>query len=652
MLASRITRLTTLALLLTALLHVQLHGQEQTNFDVHSIYQNLDSAVSRQTGGTVSLIDPWWDSHVSQSQRRNLESIPTDIHTLIYFAIKYSNQIRIAKENPIIVETGITEADSAFDWTRFVNSNWLDSSEPVTNSLQAGGNQSRLNDNIFQLSAGARKVTRFGGQFDVSQQFGWQNNNSTFFIPEDQATSQLTFNFTQPLLRGRGFAFNNSLIVLAQIDTAVAEQQFLAEVQDQLLEVVRTYWALYLERASLTQQVRLYLNTERIVEALRSRQTIDAQRTQLITASSALESRRADLIRARTAVINSETRLRGLINAPELSRSDLAEIVPVDRPGIDFYDADLKNEIQIAIQNRPEVQIATQEIKGAATRLNIAEHELLPVLDLVTQLYANGLQGNNDFGGSFIDQFADGAPSYSIGFNYELPVGNRLARARRTRRCVEARQLQARYDQTLANIQTEVDIAVRELITSYREIQATSRALSAAEAEVRTIESRWSRFIDGNANSSLNLESLLAAQERVTEAEREYVNTLLIYNLAIVNLKRANGTLLDCENIVVNRNCDNDCGPSLELDKAGPSNSSLIPGHSSQEFINSSGGSGTRTITSPIGANESSRRSGTAQPFETTSTSGESGIKPMRAASIEGIGKSIKKTVREISTRR
>lgn len=648
--ASRITHLTTLVFILTCF-SGQLHSQEQPNFDVHSIYQNLDSAVSYQTGSTVSLIEPWWDSHVSQSQRRDHQSIPTDIHTLIYFAIKYSNQIRIAKENPIIVETGITEADSAFDWTKFVNSNWLDTSEPVTNSLQAGGNQSRLNDNIFQLSAGARKVTRFGGQFDVSQQFGWQNNNSTFFIPEDQASSQLTFNFTQPLLRGRGFAFNNSLIVLAKIDTAVAEQQFLAEVQDQLLEVVRAYWALYLERASLTQQVRLYLSTERIVNALRSRQSIDAQRTQLITASSALETRRADLIRARTAVINSETRLRGLINAPELSRSDLAEIVPIDRPGIDFYDANLKNEIQIALRNRPEVQIATQEIKGAATRLNIAEHELLPVLDLVTQLYANGLQGNNDFGGSFIDQFADGAPSYSIGFNYELPVGNRLARARRTRRCVEARQLQARYDQTLANIQTEVDIAVRELITSYREIQATSRALSAAEAEAKTIELRWSRFIDGNANSSLNLESLLRAQERVTEAEREYVNTLLIYNLAIVNLKRANGTLLDCENIVVNRRCDNDCGPSLELDKTGPGNTSLAPNQGGETFINSPYPNESGTIIHPpIGVNESSNGSGT-RSFQTTGATNASALKPLRAASID-IGNSIKQKIREVSTRR
>ena len=572
------------AILFASLFAINSFGVfSQTEFDVHNIYQSLDGAASKQQGETISLVNPWWDPHVIESQRREHTPVAADIHTLIYLAVKHSNQIRIAKEEPIIVETGITEADSAFDWNRYVNSNWFDTSEPVSTTLAAGGSQSRLNDHRLQLLGGLSKLNRFGGNFDINQSFGWQNNNSTFFVPEDQATSQLTLAYTHPLLRGRGQAYNTSLELLAKIDSEIAEKQFIGVLQDHLLEVVRAYWALYLERAALAQQVRLYLNTERIVAALKSRQTIDAQRTQWITASSALESRRADLIRARTAVVNSETRLRGLINAPELSRSDIAELIPVERPSVEYYPAELDGEIQTAIRNRPEVRIAVQDVKAATTRLGIAEHELLPVLNLVTQAYVNGLQGNNDFAGAFANQFSDGAPSYSIGFEYELPVGNRLAKARRTRRCVEARQVQARYEQTLATIQTEVDIAVRELNTSYREIQATSRALTAAEAEAQTIEVRWTRFIDGNANGGLNLESLLRAQERVTEAERTYVNTLLIYNLAMINLKRATGTLLVSENLVINRDCKDNCGPSIEIEKLGPGGSRL-PAVSQNQF--------------------------------------------------------------------
>jgi len=338
-----------------------------------------------------------------------------------------------------------------------------------------------------------------------------------------------------------------------------------------LLEVVRMYWLLYEERANLAQQVRLFLKTQEIVQSLEARQVVDAQRTQLITASSALESRRADLIRAQTAVVNAETRLRGMLNAPELSNADQAELVPVEFPSTVYYESDLQKEIQTALTNRPEAQAAVKQVKAGSTRLGIAKHEMMPVLNLVTQAYANGLRGDSDFGQSFVDQFSTGRPSYSVGLQYEMPIGNRLSCARLRRRQVELRRLQTEYAQAINAIQTEVDIAVRELDTSYREIGAKSRALSASEAEAETIRLRWSRMVDGGGNSGLNLESLLRAQERVTEAEREFVNSLLTYNLAMANLKRANGTLLQTNGVTISKACDSCDGPTTILDMAqGP----------------------------------------------------------------------------------
>ena len=55
-----------------------------------------------------------------------------------------------------------------------------------------------------------------------------------------------------------------------------------------MLEVVRAYWALYLERGGLAQKVRLLLQTRRIVDQLEQRKDIDAQLTQLVSARAAL----------------------------------------------------------------------------------------------------------------------------------------------------------------------------------------------------------------------------------------------------------------------------------------------------------------------------------------------------------------------------
>lgn len=544
--------------------------QDHKSFDTAHVFEQIDSQ-SAQAGANTS--PAWWDEHVGRAYRRE-EPMPADVHTLLYLALQHSNNIKIAKRDPLIRQTAVQEADSNFDWVRYLNTAWNDTSEPIGNSLTAGGTTDRFVDNQFQFTGGVRKLTRYGGILDISQRFGWQDNNSIFFVPDNQATGQFTVSYTHPLLRGRGEAYNNSLVFLAQVDSEVADQEFLGVLQDELLEITRAYWALYQERAVLAHRMRLFLKTQQVYSTLRARQSVDTQGTQLVVASSALENRRADLIRARTAVTNAETRLRGLINAPELGNSDEAELIPAEPPVLNSYNTDLAVEIQTAIRNRPEVHAALRQVKAGSTRLGVAEHELLPALNLVTQAYANGLRGDSDFGGAFGDQFSSGRPSYSLGLQYELPVGNRLAKARLCRRKHELSRLQDEYARALEAVKTEVDIAVRELTTSYQEIGAKRRALAATEAEANTIEQRWKRIVDGDGSAALNLELLLRAQERVTEAERDYVNSLLTYNLAMVNLKRANGTLLQSESINVSKDCNDGCG-DINLSKGHPGGQTL-----------------------------------------------------------------------------
>ena len=538
---------------------------DSKNFRATDIFRQMDQA---SIADQVPIQAPWWDRHVADSLR-DTQPLPADIHTLIYLALQHSNQIKIAKRDPLIRQTAVPEADSRFDWVKYLDANFTDSTEPIGNSLTAGGTATQFEDNIFQATAGVRRLTRYGGILDVSQRFGWQDNNSTFLIPDEQATGQLTVSYTHPLLRGRGAAYNNSLVLLAQLDAEVAQDEFLGVLQDELLEITRSYWALYLERATLAHQMRLFLKTQEIYNTLEARQIVDTQRTQLVTAGSALENRRSDLIRSRTAVTNAETRLRGLINAPELGNSEVSELIPAEPPASNFFDTNLQTEIQTALKNRPEIKAAIKQVKAGSQRLGVAQHELLPALNLVTQSFLNGLRGDGDFAGAFGDQFSAGRPSYSVGFQYELPVGNRLAKARLCRNQHEVARLQDEYARAIEAVQTEVDIAVRELKTAYQEIRAKQRALQAAEAEANTIEQRWLKLIDGSGTSALNLESLLRAQERVTAAEREYASSLLTYNLAMVNLKRSNGTLLQSDNVNVSQGCEGGC-KSIELSKGAP----------------------------------------------------------------------------------
>jgi outer membrane protein TolC len=483
--------------------------------------------------------------------------------------MNYSTQLQVFSEVPLIRETAITEADAAFDWNAFANGLWDDTSDPVGNSLTVGGTSNRFNDHNVNSTAGLRRKTTTGADVEIAQRIGHQTNNSTFFVPNDQATSRLTLSFTQPLLRGRGKVYNTSLTVLAQIDTAVAADEFERQLESHLLEVARSYWALYLERGVLAQQVRLYARSREIVDQLESRSHIDAQRTQLSSAQAALAERRSDLVRAQAAVKNAETRMRGLVNAPDLGEPEKVEIIPLDRPSLEYIPFGLQEAMEVAVQHRSEVLQALKQIRAGGVRLNMAKHEMLPVLNAVTEFYVSGLRGESDFGQAWQDQFDTGSPSYSLGLQFEIPIRRRALSARMSRRRIELRQLEAQYRNSLETVRNENEIAVREVQTSYDEMQTKSQSMMAAAQEAETLEVRWHELANVESSGALVLESLLRSQERVAKTELEFLTAQMTYNLALMNIKRAMGVLVESENGSILRGCE--CGvPSLQLDKHEP----------------------------------------------------------------------------------
>ena len=57
---------------------------------------------------------------------------------------------------------------------------------------------------------------RNGGEVEIAQRLGYLDNNSQFLIPPDQASARLELNYRQPLMRGKGRAVNESLVLLGE----------------------------------------------------------------------------------------------------------------------------------------------------------------------------------------------------------------------------------------------------------------------------------------------------------------------------------------------------------------------------------------------------------------------------------------------------
>jgi outer membrane protein TolC len=521
-------------------------------------------------------LTPWWSLRVVEPLKPGTQPRPVGLEAVVLETLHHSAQVRVLSETPVIRRQAICEAQSRFDVRSFVESRFIDTSEPVGNLLTTGGADRYVNQNL-RYSAGLRKRMLSGGQFEVSQRLGYENSNSIYFVPPYQGNARLTVGFTQPLLNGAGRQYNESLIVIAQVETAAAKELMSRQLQALLVDVHRAYWELYLQRAVLLQKRKLYDEAVAIRDELVARKDVDVLGSQLVRAKAAVAAREAAIIRYEASVRNAEARLAALINDPAWLAGQRFEFIPAQPPTQSPCPVSLEGALVEALQKRPEINQASAEIRAAAIRADMASNELMPVLNLILESYISGLQGYTDVPRAWGEQFDTGRPAYTVGLVFEYPLGNRGARARLTQRRLEVRQLTNQLQALTANIRAEVEVAVREVETTHRELVSKHYAMQAEEAEIVYLQERWRLLPDEQQGAGVLLDDVLRAQERLADAELEFAQAQLAYNMALIELKRVSGSLLEWEAIVPGELC-HDCLPTIVLDKANAAAPCEVPG--------------------------------------------------------------------------
>ncbi len=506
--------------------------------------------------------EPWWAGGVARPLRPPASARSVSVESLVIDALSFSPRIQALSRTPLIQETRIVEADSEFDLRTFMESTFDRPNDPVGNELVTGG-PPRFREEYWNYSAGVRRRNTLGGTVEAAQEFGYKHNNSEFFSPREQGLSRLVLSFTQPLLRS-GRQYNTARTVLAELDAAVAGNQFSADLQQQLIQITSAYWQLYFERASLLQKLQLYQEACSILSELEARQAIDATRSQIVRARAAVAARFSELARAEQNIHNAESRVGALVGDPALNATQRLELIPLDAPAPSQVTVALDNARRTALERRPEMSEAVNNVRAASVRLGVSENELLPTLDLVAETYVKGLEGQGNIGTALGNQFAVGEPGYSVGLQFELPWRRRGARSVCDRRRLELQQVSSQLDATAVQVVSEVDVAVGEVQTTYREMQGKYYAMMAAEEDVAYLEKRWRILPGEDRSATLVLEDLLDAQLRAAVEQNNFAQAQVNHMLSLVELKRVMGTLLQFEQITLRRTCT-DCLPDMML---------------------------------------------------------------------------------------
>jgi outer membrane protein TolC len=227
---------------------------------------------------------------------------------------------------------------------------------------------SESNQQQWNFSLGQTIPT--GGQVVVGFENTREESNSPFATVNPSFDSNLTFSFSQPLLRDFGRAPLERQLLLAQSQSRGGGREFERQVVASLQQVTDAYWALVEAREQLVvARDSLGLATE-----LHERNRIQVEvgtmaPLELVQSEAAIATREEDIIRSQQAVGDSEDTLRRLLNLPAGPLWE-AEIRPKTDPEIERPPLDVSTSINTAIQGRPEIR--AQQLLVEQSRINSA----------------------------------------------------------------------------------------------------------------------------------------------------------------------------------------------------------------------------------------------------------------------------------------
>lgn len=495
-----------------------------------------------------AALGPYWVRESQLALKAPVDrTAAVEIDALIWAALAHSPYIQSIQTRPLIQETEIQQAQGNFDPTRFANSIWNDRSDPIGNTLTTGGPR-RLNEQNIDNKVGVRRKNELGGSFEASQDLQLKDSNSLFFVPKKQADSRMVLRYTQPLMKGYGRTYNRASITIAELNFGASSKEANQALQTHVMDLSEAFWNLVYQRSQTLQIDRGIERLNEIRQQLENRTDLDLIQNQLLRANAAINSLYAKRARALAQIVQSEEQLRQLVNAPWIQHSVCDEIVPTSLPFTNLMPIHLEDELATALNSRPDVLAIRDQIQAANVKLRVAEQDLRPTVNLVTDMYVRGLNGQYDAANSFGDQFSAGAPSYSGGLEYLRPKNQTLAHAIRRQRDLEIRQLLFDLEDRLLHVSREVRTAIASVQASHAELEASAAATLANGAEVEYLESKWvnSAFLEPT-QISLNLEQLLDAQQRLIQSEGNWAASQSQYMTALSRLRFSSGTLLSVQ---------------------------------------------------------------------------------------------------------
>jgi outer membrane protein len=322
------------------------------------------------------------------------ESVPLSLNDAIKRALENNNDIEVARDDVRFAETQLRALEGIFDPVFAVLPQYDKRISPQQSSL--GGGSVTSTTTYSWIPSVQKQFGRGGGNYFLQFQNSHTNTSNSFSLLNPFYSSNLSLQFTQPLLRDRSIDNNRRQIRIQRKRLDQSDADFRQRTIDVITRVQQAYWELVF---ALRDQQNNLANLNLSRESLRN---IEAQ----IAAGAKAPLERAEV---QTELANRETALYSAIQAVAIAENNLkvlifkdpnspewsAQLTPTEAPKFDTNPVNLPDALKAARDNRPELRRLRLQNDINDIDLRFFKNQTKPQIDLTGTVALTGLAGNN-----------------------------------------------------------------------------------------------------------------------------------------------------------------------------------------------------------------------------------------------------------------
>ena len=372
------------------------------------------------------------------------------------------------------------------------------------------------------------------------------NNLNAASFPGGEYESSVGLTLTQPLLKNSGVAVNTANIRLAAIGSEAAFQDYRKQFMQVVAGTESAYWNLHLAQEQLRLTQESVALAETILADNRTRLAAGkATELDVLQGLAGVVFRRARQAEAEQKVVESADRLASFFGVRVAGAIGGAEsrvlLQAADKPEVRAVELNYGSSMGGAMEANPDYLSRRKQIEAQKIRLAYAENQRWPQLDLKASYGLNGL--GNSPGGSFDQITRTDFPFWTVGLEMRLPLeGGIKTRADRDAAQLLVKQALLGLKEVETQMSNALDSALRKVrnaaanVTSYQTLADYTKTLLDAQID---------RLNAGKSDSRTVLET----EEKLFEARAAVVESLVQFQVAILELELVQGATLRLRNL-------------------------------------------------------------------------------------------------------